>query len=449
MQNKKPLFGVLGLGISGLATINFLAKRGYKFISWDDLVKPQKLYKKSKFISRENLLSPESQMWANVDIFVASPGIANLENHPIMAKLKAGVKIMCDIELFYEHYPNHRYIAVTGTNGKSSTTKLIEHILKKSRIKAYACGNIGTPILAVTPEKEAVIVVEMSSYQLDLIDKFRPHVAVITNVTPDHIERHHSFRAYFKAKQRIFKNQLANDFLILNVDDKVVNGLYKKLSASRSRPHLIPVSIKNILPKIKMALLENKNLRGRHNAENVVCAYAAVVSLVGKHDFAAIERAIKTYPGLKHRMQVLDARSGRYFADIEFINDSKATNADSTEKALGALTGEIYWLGGGEAKEGGINLIKQALKKIKAAFLFGKARKEFAVTLTECNIPHVQFETMEEAFKAAVKRAEQSSTANKIILLSPACASFDQWKNFEERGDYFIKLVEEFYGYGR
>lgn len=437
MQNKNtPLFGVLGLGISGLGTVNFLAKRRYKFIAWDDLIKPENLLKKVKCLSQQNLLAPESKLWESIDILVVSPGIANLDKHPIINKLGAKAKIMCDVELFYSHFPKHKYIAVTGTNGKSSTTKLIEHILKKSGIKAQACGNIGTPILSVNPEKNSVIVVEISSYQLDLIDKFKPNVAVITNVTPDHIERHHSFEGYFQAKQRIFKNQLSDEALILNVDDAVLNDLYKKLSTSGIKPRIVPVSAKNS----EIALPENKNLRGQHNAENIVCAYAAVVSMQpSKGASIEIKKAIKTYPGLKHRMQVLKECDG-----IEFINDSKATNADSTEKALNALTGEIYWLGGGLAKTGGIHSIKPALKKIKAAFLFGKAKKEFSKTFQELQIPHFQFETMEEAFEAAVKAARKSSTKRKIILLSPACASFDQWKSFEERGDYFIKLVARF-----
>lgn len=443
MSDKKNLtFGVLGLGVSGKAAIEFLTEKGYKFLAWDDKTKQG--------------TAPESTAWEEVDVLVASPGISNLHLHPIVKQLKPTAKIICDVELFYQHYPNNKYVAITGTNGKSSTTKLIEHILLTCGVKAKSCGNIGTAVLSVVPEKDEVIVLELSSYQLDLIDSFKPNVAVITNITPDHLDRYGSFQAYLDAKKRIFKKQNQNDFLVLNLDNKAAHDIYDQLQSVSLHPNLVPVSIKQKLPNgyslvdtlltdlihnTAMSVPYNANLRGIHNAENIVCAYATVVALLQTNlSIEDITKAIETYPGLKHRMQVVTTCSG-----IEFINDSKATNADSAEKALQALNGEIYWIAGGLPKTGGIQAIKPTLKKIKQAFLMGKAKQEFAATLDECGVPYLLLDNLDEAFKAATHAIQQSGpVTKKILLLSPACASWDQWKNFEERGNRFIELAQNF-----
>jgi len=258
--------------------------------------------------------------------------------------------------------------------------------------------------------------------------------------------------AYIESKKRICLNQTLKDYLILNMDDPLLLSFYNSL-LQKSNMKLIPTSCKKVLSKgisvignfiydgvhkTKIPLSKNKNLRGEHNSENLVVSYAA--ASVSNNLFKVNTRhAIKTYPGLAHRLQFLGEDHG-----VEFINDSKATNAESTEKALNTLKkeGDVFWIAGGLSKEGGIDSIKDQLKNIRYAFLIGKAQDEFARVLDEINIQYKLSGTLDVAFKDAMEIIV-GSRRKKILLLSPACASFDQWKNFEERGDRFIQLVKE------
>jgi UDP-N-acetylmuramoylalanine--D-glutamate ligase len=433
---------VLGLGISGSATVEFMLRHGYRFVAWDD----NRLLEKP---ADAHLKKPDDSIWREVDVLLVSPGIPNLRSHKIVRGLKPDTRVVCDIELFCEHFPNNKYIAVTGTNGKSTTVSLIEHILNYGGVKARACGNIGVPVLSIVPNEEEVVVLEVSSYQLDLMSKFKPNVAVITNITPDHLDRYGSFEKYVHSKQRIFVHQAGGDCLVLNVDDPTLASF-----ASPADVHFIPVSTRRILSngnslisgviedaahQRQILLAANKNLRGQHNAENIICAYSAVMAVT---DLVpdVMKDAIATYPGLKHRMQLIGELKG-----MEFINDSKATNAESAQKALETLSGDIYWIAGGLAKSGGIDSIQETLKKkVKQAFLIGQAQQTFAKTLAEIGIPYVLAGTLNLAFDAAVKAMQQDASSNKILLLSPACSSLDQWKNFEERGEHFVKLTKNF-----
>jgi UDP-N-acetylmuramoylalanine--D-glutamate ligase len=453
---EKSFFGVFGLGISGAATIKFMLERGYKFIAWDDSFDSMKSCQERLKISEEtlNIHDPESQIWGEVEYLIASPGIPNLVSHRIFNKLRHDVKIICDVELFYMHFPNQKYIAITGTNGKSTTTKLTEHVLNCNGQKAIACGNIGVPILAVVPKKNDVIVLELSSYQLELIREFRPHIASILNITPDHIDHHGSMEAYIEAKKKIFLNQTPDDFLILNIDDPFLIAIYESL-AKESNVNLISISVKKVMPKgisiiganlydafgkKKIRLPKNKNLRGEHNLANILASFA-MVSAQNKLLTKNFIKAVRTYPGLAHRLQFLGEANG-----IEFINDSKATNAASTQKALISLKGDgdIFWIGGGLQKEEGIEPIKEDLKNIKYAFLIGKAQSEFANLLDEIKVKYKLSNTLDIAFRDAMEIIKATNDKRKkILLLSPACASFDQWKNFEERGKRFIQLVGE------
>jgi len=455
LSNSNKSFGILGLGLSGTAAVDFMTKRGYKFIVWDDNPEAIKRVRKDLEICK-----PDDPAWSKIDYLIASAGIPKLQSHKILKKLKKNTKVICDIELFYMHFPDHKYIAVTGTNGKSTTTKLIEHLLTCDGQRAVACGNIGLPILSVKPAKGEIIVLEVSSYQLSLIKTFRPNVAVILNVTSDHLEWHGSMEAYVEAKKKIFCNQTSTDYLILNRDNSLLEELYKSL-LPKNKMNLVPISSKKMLfngmnileniiydnvQKTKIRLPKNKNLRGKHNAENIISAYVAV-SVLGSFCKRGMFRAVKSYPGLAHRLQFLGVVNS-----IEFINDSKATNADSTEKALITLKGEgcdIYWIAGGLPKEGGISSIKSSLKGIKYAFLFGKAKEEFARVLDDINVRYNLAETLDAAFDDAIEVITcMKGQKKKILLFSPACASFDQWKNFEERGERFIQLVEKYHQKG-
>ncbi|NRA73746.1 MAG: UDP-N-acetylmuramoyl-L-alanine--D-glutamate ligase [Rickettsiales bacterium] len=449
-------FGVLGLGISGIATVQFMIDRGYKFIIWDD--NPDSLENCAKILklpnNQLNICSPNSKEWRDIDCLVASPGIIKLTKHKIFKNISKDTDVICDIELFYRHFPKQKYIAITGANGKSTTAKLIEHILKCNGYKAITCGNIGTAILSITPQKDEIIILEISSYQLDLIKIFKPNIAVILNITPDHLDHHGSMQNYIDAKKRIFLNQTSNDNLILNIDDKTLSKTYDSLK-NKNQIILTPISPTKILPKgvgihnkvihddihkVKIDIPENKNLRGKHNLENILASYTATASIVNNLSQNDTINALRTYSGLVHRLQFLGISN-----NIEFINDSKATNAESTEKALNSLKGygDIYWIAGGMAKEEGIEPIKEELKNIKYAFLIGQAQNRFAQTLDKIGIRYKLSKTLDMAFEHAIKMINTvAQNRKKILLLSPACASFDQWKNFEQRGKRFIQLVE-------
>jgi UDP-N-acetylmuramoylalanine--D-glutamate ligase len=452
---KKKYFGILGLGISGAATVEFMIKKGYNFIVWDDSPESIKQCEKTLKISKKalNVCNPDDKAWTKIDYLIASPGIPNLRDHKILKSFGKDTEIICDIELFYMHFPKQKYIAITGTNGKSTTTKLIEHILTCNGQIAKVCGNIGTPILSLTPKKNEIIVLEISSYQLDLIKTFRPNVAVILNITPDHLERHGSMEKYIESKKRIFLNQTTDDYLILNTDDQVLSKIYNFL-LQKNQINLIPTSseknffkgismlgnfIYDNIHKTKLHLPKNKNLRGKHNRENIINSYATT-SILTPLFKTRLHHAIKTYPGLIHRFQFLGVAQG-----IEFINDSKATNVEATKKALNSLKDEedIFWIGGGLPKKDGLNLIKESLKTINYAFLIGKAQDEFARVLDEINVPYKASNTLDAAFKDAMEVICMTKKGAKTLLLSPACASFDQWKNFEKRGERFIQLVKE------
>lgn len=452
----KSFFGVLGLGVSGAATIRFMLEKGYRFIAWDDSPESIKSCRDALKISDESIkvCNPDDPAWGEVDYLLASPGIPNLGQHKIAKSLKEEASVICDIELFYMHFPDQIYIAITGTNGKSTTTKLIGHILTCNGQKATICGNIGVPILSITPEKDEIIVLEISSYQLELIKNFRPHVAAILNITPDHLERHGSMEGYIEAKKRIFLNQTVDDYLVLNLDDPILLKVYDSLLKTNN-VKLIPTSSRKVLPngisvigndiqdaihKLEVSLPQNKNLRGSHNLENIIVSYAAI-SVLNNLTKDNLLKAIETYPGFVHRLQFLGL-----WHNIEFINDSKATNVDSTQKALDTLKddGDIYWIGGGLPKEEGLESISESLKTIKHAFLIGKAQNEFAQVLDKLNVKHKISNTLDTAFKDAIEAiSNEQGKRKKILLLSPACASFDQWKNFEKRGERFIQLVEE------
>ena len=455
---KNKYFGILGLGISGIATVKFMIKNRYKFIIWDDTPEAIRHCEKILKISKAslNVCKPNDQTWAEVDYLIASPGIPNLVSHTIFKNTKKDIEIICDIELFYMHFPDQKYVAITGTNGKSTVVKLTEHILNCNGQRAIACGNIGTSVLSIMPKKDEIIVLEISSYQLDLIKTFKPNISAIVNITPDHLERHGSMEKYIEAKKRIFCNQNLENYLILNTDDAILFKIYNSL-LHKNKIKLIPTSSKQLLSKgmsiigntiydniykRKLHLPKNKNLRGKHNLENLVVSYAASAAISDNIFKANMSKAVKTYPGLTHRLQFLGTKDG-----IEFINDSKATNANSTEKALNTLKGEgdIYWIAGGLAKEEGIDSIKKLLKNIKYAFLIGKAQNEFARVLDKINVKYKLSQTLDRAFKDAIEIINrESKNRKKILLLSPACASFDQWKSFDKRGERFIQLVKTY-----
>ncbi len=437
---KIQKIGIFGLSKTGISAYEYL-KQDNQLVCYDDSAA-----NRQEFVDKfglSELKNIDNSIWTELDYIVLSPGVPLHFPAPhAIVKLakKYNIPLTSDIDLLYKARPKAKYIAITGTNGKSTTTALIAHILGNDFI---ACGNIGVPALNLVKDVDSHLrgndiegrrngsylgyVVELSSYQLDLIDAFRPSIAVLLNITPDHIDRHGSFENYITAKKKIWHNMGENDYLIICVDNEITRRIYEEIKGE-AKFKIIPISSSAITP----TLPHNPYLLGDHNRENMLAA-TAVAKIMGLSD-EEISARIKTFIGLKHRMQFI-----RNYQNIDFYNDSKATNAESASKSLAALD-NIYWLAGGVAKEGGIESLISLFPKIKKAYLFGQAKIEFAKTL-DSKVDYVIMDDMEEALKLATTDALKDK-AKANILLAPACASFDQFKNFEHRGDEFIKMVK-------
>ena len=441
---------VYGLGISGLSTAKFLAKNGEDVVTTDD---------NEKTLSDLRLVKPDEIKYDAATIISFAPGIPLYfpKPHKILEIVKkTGATLACDIEIFYRRNSEKNFIAITGTNGKSTTTALSGFIFKELGIPAEIGGNIGVPCFDLPHSKNYIF--ETSSYQLDLLSQTHFHIAALLNITPDHLDRHGSMAGYIEAKKRIFRNQTEKDFALIDVDNENSRKVFDELKADKNfRATLVPISTKKIqengvalfggklVNKIggENSELELKSefLRGEHNDQNMAFAFA-ITFLCARRKAIGVSQdeiisAIKKFKGLHHRMQIIGK-----IGEIKFINDSKATNAESTENALKAYE-NIFWILGGRAKDGGISTLQPYFKKIHKAFLIGEATEEFAKILEKNSVNFEKCGDLKTAFEKAFLEAKKSSLTEKNIILSPACASFDQWKNFELRGDYFCKLFDE------
>src|SRR5690606_32819697 len=340
--------------------------------------------------------------------------------------------------------------AITGTNGKSTTTALLSHLLRAAGRDVAMGGNIGTPILALPePAPDRVHVVEMSSFQIDLTPSLAPTVGVLLNLTPDHLDRHGTMANYAAIKARLVT---AARHAIIGVDDGYCRAIAQRLR-DRGDGNLDEFSVLGPVPGgwsaegsrlvcdaawtgiggIFADLDGIGTLRGRHNAQNALAAFIAALRLGATPE--QLSPALATFPGLPHRMEEV-GRAGR----VLFINDSKATNADSTDKALAAFPRDIFWIVGGRPKEGGIEPLRGYFPRIAKAYLIGESAEAFAATLGN-SVAFDHSGTLEAAVQAAARDATQCAGAEPVVLLSPACASYDQFKNFEQRGDAFRRLV--------
>ena len=433
--------GVFGLGKAGQATVAALVTAGAEIFAWDDRAAPSKN-------GGCTIMDFNDWPWGELECLVLSPGVpfTHPEPHAVVKKAKKyGCLITCDIALLMGACGDTRIIAITGTNGKSTTTSLTGHILSENGIKTEVGGNIGTPALELSPlSDDGVIVLELSSYQLDLLDHPRFHITVWLNISPDHLDRHGDMNGYISAKQRIFPGQKENDNAIICIDDT-----YSKQTASILSSQLTQVSTKQEIVDgvyVKDGILyhpeENftcdltgiESLIGEHNGQNAAAAYAAAYKIGIKP--AAIYRAMQSFPGLRHRLQ----RAGQ-IGNVWFINDSKATNAEAASHALAAFK-DIYWIVGGKAKDGGINSLTPYFPHVHHAFLIGDAQEEFSKTL-EGKVTYTRSGDLKKAVESAAKMALENSEKDSVVLLSPACASFDQWASFEQRGDVFCTLVHD------
>lgn len=413
-------YAVLGLARSGAATVRALVASGAAVTAWDSNEAAQAA------VGGAIIANPEEIDLAGFDGLVVSPGVP-INRHPVAARARAAnVPIIGDIELFAQaraSLPAHKVVGITGTNGKSTTTALIYHILETAGVPARLGGNIGKPILGEEPLSEGgVYVLELSSYQIDLTTSLDCDVAILLNITPDHLDRYDGFEGYAASKARLFAMQSPDHAAIVGIGDAASAGIARSLSARGE--HLT-----RIAPGICMDQSRWPSLQGPHNAQNALAAIDACTAL-GVDD-TAIERGLASFKGLPHRMERVAAHRG-----VAFVNDSKATNPESTAPALAAFS-HIHWILGGQAKTDDLDACAPWFGHVARAYTIGEAGPRFAAILKPL-MPVEQSGTLE----AAVKSAAANAAAGDTVLLSPACASFDQFRDFEDRGDQFRALVE-------
>ncbi|MBI1179755.1 MAG: UDP-N-acetylmuramoyl-L-alanine--D-glutamate ligase [Alphaproteobacteria bacterium] len=439
---------VFGLARSGIAAARALASGGARVSVWDD----SDASRRAAADEGLALGDPAGLDWRREAALVLSPGVplTHPTPHPVVALARdAGCPILGDIDLFAQAektLPAHSVAVVTGTNGKSTTTALLAHLVAACGGHSVACGNIGQPILDLEPLPDGgVYVIEMSSYQIDLTHALRPEVAILLNITPDHLDRHGGMANYVAVKRRIFDWQDARGVAVIGVDDEYGQEAVDRLAA-RGR-NVVPVTVAGrsdvgvsvqdarlydsaISPSEPVCSLDGiESLRGRHNWQNAAAAYAAARALGFAPD--AIAEALRSFPGLAHRMELVATVRG-----VRYVNDSKATNADATARALDSFE-RVRWIAGGRAKEGGIESLRPWFPRVVRAYLIGEAQEAFAAVLERAGVAVERCGTMERAVAAAARDAH----ADDVVLLSPACASFDQYRNFEIRGDHFRALV--------
>ena len=451
---------LFGLGGSGLATALALRAGGAHVIACDD--NPSKMAEAAaKGIETGDLQVAD---WSRFSALILSPGVPLTHPAPHWsAKLaqKAGIEIIGDIELFCRERakiaPDAPFVAITGTNGKSTTTALVAHILRAAGYDVQMGGNIGTAILSLEPPApNRYHVVECSSFQIDLTPSLAPTVGVLLNVSPDHLDRHQTIENYAAIKERLVRNA---GHAVICTDDaytqtiaerrRQVGDLTTVSTGPNARVDVVGSNGKVVEwqgPKqapgqderlaVEVADVRGIGaLRGDHNLQNAAAAAAAVLRLPGHRDaHSMIAKGMKTFSGLPHRMEEI-GRQGR----VIFINDSKATNADSAEKALLSFD-NIFWILGGKAKEGGIAALKFYFPKIEKAYLIGAATEEFAAAL-EGHVSYARCGTLDKAVEQAARDSLSSNAREPVVLLSPACASYDQYPNFEIRGNHFRDLV--------
>jgi UDP-N-acetylmuramoylalanine--D-glutamate ligase len=487
MRGKRV--AIFGLGGSGFATARSLAPGGATPILLDDAPERAEEARREGF-AVEDLRDAQ---WRRFAALVLAPGVPLTHPKPhwtVELAKAAGVEVIGDIELFCRERakvaPGSPLIAITGTNGKSTTTALIAHILRRAGRDVAMGGNIGTPILALAPPAPGRIhVIECSSFQIDLAPSLAPTLGVLLNLTPDHLDRHGTMENYAAIKERLVARA---EYALVNFADEPSRAIFRRLSGVLAPDHLAAMNAFGGLNngcalRSELGFMRGGDwrpvydlkgiptLRGKHNADNALAAILATSKFLStkprdgtaaktplskeplskeplsKESFSKeswpnfgergfMEAALCSFPGLPHRMEEV-GRAGRTL----FINDSKATNADSAEKALASFSGGIFWILGGRSKEGGIESLRPLFRRVEKAYLIGEAAREFAATLASGNVPKLRCGTLEVALARAARDAAASGLKEPVVLLSPACASYDQFKNFEARGDRFRELA--------
>ncbi len=428
-------YAVLGLARSGMATVEALLASGAEVTAWDRREGPREA-----LAGRATIADPLAIDLAGFDGVVLSPGVP-LNTHPIAERARgAGVPLIGDIELFAQAragLPPHKVVGITGTNGKSTTTALIHHILKTAGVPTTMGGNIGLPILGQDPLPEGgVYVLELSSYQIDLTQSLDCDVAVLTNVTPDHLDRYESFEAYAASKARLFEMQSEDSCAVAQARD----WWFEQKAGERAGGRFLEVyddvfhqwqNVPNALGIYEQARWPS--LQGPHNLENAEAAIAVCFVLELSAD--QIRTGLETYPGLPHRMERIGEHNG-----VLFVNDSKATNPTATAPALAAFP-RVHWIVGGLPKGDNLDECAPHFGHVVAAYTIGEAGPMFADLLS----PHMPVERCEMLCEAT-RRAIVAARPGEVVLLSPACASFDQFRDYETRGEAFRKIVASLTG---
>lgn len=448
ISNYKDLnIGILGLGKTGISVFKFLQNNNRSIICYDD--NNVNCDNFSAQFGENYIANLEDDAWTKCNKIIISPGIPRLHKIFDIAK-KYDINIASDMELFLQNNPSAELVLITGTNGKSTTTALVGHILQQNGYDFIVGGNIGIPVLDL-PQGKAGYVLELSSFQLELLGALEAKVSVITNITPDHLDRHGTMEEYIRIKKKILMHE---GFKVLGIDNEITADIYNNLktsepekvigfSAMRNHDEVISC-IQNIInddffDQKKYTMPETASLVGLHNAQNISASFAVCRALGVQGD--DIIRSILTFPGLEHRMQFIQK-----IGQISVYNDSKATNTDSAKASLSSLK-NIFWLVGGVFKEEEFILGDNELKNIRKAYIFGKDKEIFVKYLTgkkEYIIAQDMENALQEAYKDAITFNGECN-----ILLAPACASFDQFKSYEDRGNQFVKFIKNIAANGR
>jgi len=445
MLQGKPI-AVVGLGRSGLSVFEACKTAGIETVLWDDNEDMRKAAT-DRGATVEDIREAD---FTRFSLLCLAPGIPLTHPEPhwsVGRAKKAGIEVIGDVELFHRAKPEAKTIAITGTNGKSTTTALTGHILKAAGVDCAVGGNIGEAVLGLPDlPNGSIYVLELSSYQLDLLGSFSPDISAMLNIAPDHLDRHGGIEGYIAAKERIFRN---GGIGVIGVDDAACSDMFSRLKKAGVRK-MTAVSVlrplaNGIFVSAEGELFEGSHpvvdlntcnaLRGQHNWQNAAVAYTLCRAAGVSTD--AIVEGLKTFPGLAHRQKIAATING-----IAYINDSKATNDDAASRALGTYS-PIYWIAGGKPKDGGYAACEKHLDRVHHAFLIGAAAESMAAWLRQFKVRHTLCETLDNAVAAAHKMAQKEQKDHAVVLLSPACASFDQFKSFEHRGDAFTTLVEQ------
>ena len=442
---------VVGAGLSGLATARALDVGGANVVVWDDKLTARNEAEAAGFAVRDLPATDFSKFGA----IVLAPGIPLTHPEPhwsVKKAREAGVDVIGDVELFFRERAKSgtgsKVIAITGTNGKSTTTALTAYLLEAGGKHVALGGNIGKAVLDLESfAPDLTYVLELSSYQIDLTPSLKPDAAALLNITPDHLDRHGTLQNYAAVKARIFAQLGPEATGVIGTDDEPCRAIADTLRGPFAVKHIaVGHAVQNGVWAEDGVLLEMEgaqeigradlagigSLRGAHNWQNAAAAYALARAMGLDND--AIQDGLKSFAGLAHRMEQV-ARVG----NVLFINDSKATNADAAGKALGSFD-DIHWIVGGRAKDGGLAGLEPFYSRIARAYLIGEAADDFAHQLGD-TVPHVVCGTLDRAVAEAARDASGSDAAEPVVLLSPACASFDQFDNFAKRGDAFRELV--------